>query len=445
MDSSDDSVDEDAHRILGRGLLEAARTGDHKRMEILFEACADPTDITEICKDPLGNTALMTAVENEHMKCTEQLLSAGARVNAMNRDRVTALLHAASHGNVDCVKMLLDHGACVNHCNSYGNTALIKVAGGGHKACLEVLIENGALVNLPNFAGQTAVLWALSAGQMDCVKVLLDNNAEIDASLKGVDVTVEVMSDCGHVDGLRLVLDSVTVKQETLDDSLLIASASGKYDCVKLLLDHGANVNFMSHVNTTPLGLAARNISRINTTALGLAARKGHHDCLELLIAAGALVNLTGHHADSTKSPLVEAIRGPHYNSGRSGDSPPCVEPHLKCVKSLLRAGAVAHNIFLPNVMVIVSAGEVGDTILKWLFAAGMPVTFLVPECLKKYTDSDKELEEDLQLQYLCKKYIRQHLVRIHPQSNLFITLDKLQGYLPQAVIEFLLYGVKLE
>ncbi len=427
MEHSDDFQDEDTHQILGSGLLDAAQTGDHRRMKILFEACFNPADIVDACKDVLGNTALLCAVENEHMECVEELLLAGAQCNAMNKEQVTAILHAASQGNVDCLKMLLSHGASVNHYNSYGNTALIKAAAGGHKECLQVLIESGALVNLPNFAGQTAILWALSAGKMDCVRFLLDNNAEIDESLKGIDVTIEVMSDCGHVDCLRLVLDSIVPKQDTLDDSLLVASANGKYTCAKLLLERGGNANIISHIKTTPLGLAARG---------------GHHDCVDLLISWGACVNSPGTQADSTKSPLVEAIRGHHYNSGSSGQS---VEQHAQCVKSLLRAGAVAHNIFLPNVMVIVSVGEVGDRILKWLFAAGMPVTYLVPECLKQYTDSDKELKQNLQLQHLCKKYIRQYLVKVQPQSNLFITLDKLQGHLPQAVIEFLLYGVKLE
>lgn len=53
----------------------------------------------------------MIAVETEHLKVVETLLSARANLNAVDNKNYTALTHAAAQGCPDVVKPLLAAGA----------------------------------------------------------------------------------------------------------------------------------------------------------------------------------------------------------------------------------------------------------------------------------------------------------------------------------------------
>ena len=54
---------------------------------------------------------------NMHMqlqvKCAQVLLEAGAKVDALDKNKNTALHYAAGYGRKECVALLLDNGAAV--------------------------------------------------------------------------------------------------------------------------------------------------------------------------------------------------------------------------------------------------------------------------------------------------------------------------------------------
>lgn len=79
--------------------------------------------------EPSGCTALHEAARSYvRIETVEILLSAGADVNAKNRNGDTALqMHAAAmgmYGNIDAVKALLSAGVDVNAVTREGKTAL---------------------------------------------------------------------------------------------------------------------------------------------------------------------------------------------------------------------------------------------------------------------------------------------------------------------------------
>ena len=88
---------------------------------------------------------------------------------------------------------------------------------------------------------------------------------------------------------------------------LMAACVQGHDSCVKILLEHGADVNARGDDDMTALGLAAVN---------------GRSQCVKLLLAAGANVN--ERYEDKQSTPLMYA----------------CSSGHVECAKILIQAGA---------------------------------------------------------------------------------------------------------
>ena len=77
-------------------------------------------------------------------ECVKELLIAGAKINAKNKDGKTALMLAVWRGgNAECVKALLAAGADVSAKDKDGKTALILANESkyGNTSCVKVLRE----------------------------------------------------------------------------------------------------------------------------------------------------------------------------------------------------------------------------------------------------------------------------------------------------------------
>ena len=125
-----------------------------------------------------GASALLWAAEKGHNDCLNSLLTAGARLDAKNRNGKTALLWAAEKGHTDCLNSLLAAGADVHAEDSEGNTALHLAALNGHVSCVGPLHHHGARLDAKNKNGKTAFTWAAEKGHTDCLDFLLTAGAE---------------------------------------------------------------------------------------------------------------------------------------------------------------------------------------------------------------------------------------------------------------------------
>eukprot|EP00798_Chlamydomonas_sp_ICE-L_P022789 gene22789-biopygen31438 len=144
------------------------------------------------------------------------------------------------------------------------------------------LIERGADVNCKDIGstqctgGRTPLHNAAREGHVECIKALLDRGAE-----------VETQDNYGRT---------------PLQD----AAWKGNVECIKALLDRGAEVNTQDSVGSTPLHKAACN---------------GHVECIKALLDSGAVVD-TQNNDGST----------PLHGAACNG--------HVGCVKALLDRGA---------------------------------------------------------------------------------------------------------
>ena len=146
------------------------------------------------------------------------------------------------------------------------------------------------------------LLVASLVGHYNCVKVFIEKGADVNC----------------YDSSLRKAIGNYRVRTATgenplavLDDgtSLMHASACGNIESVKLLVNKGADVNMI----------------KSQGTALGVAACQGHYKCVEFLIEAGASVNI----ADTTvTSPLISALAVPSLKSS-----------HEKCIDLLIASG----------------------------------------------------------------------------------------------------------
>ena len=164
---------------------------------------------------------LQQAVQNNHPKCVEVLIKAGADVNRKyNQD--TPLISAARGGFYDCFSILIEAGADVNIPTGANYTPIMLAAAGGYIDCVKTLIEVGADVNRKSDDWDTALLFAARNVYPKCVSP---------ERLSKMRKCIDQCRGCCKLyqkQGLA-VLHYATINNES--------------ECVKLLLEAGANVN----------------------------------------------------------------------------------------------------------------------------------------------------------------------------------------------------------
>ncbi|XP_040517032.1 ankyrin repeat and SOCS box protein 11 isoform X4 [Gallus gallus] len=157
------------------------------------------------------------------------LIAQGFNVNLVTTDRVSALHEACLGGHVACAKLLLENGAHVNAVTIDGITPLFNACCSGSVACVNMLLEFGAKPQVGNHLA-SPIHEAVKRGHRECMEVLLAH---------GVDI------------------DQEDLQYGTL---LYVACMYQRTDCVKKLLELGANVNAGKRLDT-PLHAAARKSS----------------------------------------------------------------------------------------------------------------------------------------------------------------------------------------
>lgn len=105
-------------------------------------------------------TPLHQAVTLGRMEPIKSLLSAGAKLNAQDREGVTPLHVCCLRGHSAILKLLLSHPAAkdgINLSDSKGRTALHKAAYRGSVECIHLLLNYGADLGLKTKSGVSAV------------------------------------------------------------------------------------------------------------------------------------------------------------------------------------------------------------------------------------------------------------------------------------------------
>ncbi|HEV2493372.1 MAG TPA: ankyrin repeat domain-containing protein [Terriglobia bacterium] len=264
-------------------LVEALRAGD---LEAFMKVVAkDPTLLN--ARGPEGSTPFMYAVLYSSAATLELLLKRGADPNLPNDAKATALMWAAT--SLEKTRVLLAHGADVNARSDDARTPLMIAAGHpGGAPIVNLLLSHGADPN-PTQNPQTEnspLIQAALAADPGSMQMLIDRGADVkDAG--GPALAMAITTDCQKCVDL---LVAKNLDQRAYTFALLrSASLSGDANTIRLLLDHGANVNAVDRLGRTAL------MHAVVSDVLPL-------DTVKLLIERGADINAKSQHAQSGDS-----------------------------------------------------------------------------------------------------------------------------------------------
>jgi ankyrin repeat protein len=212
-----------------------------------------------------GSTPLHWAAYRDDLAKADQLLRAGADVNAANDLGVTPLWAASLNGSLQMVDRLLTAGANPNIHLLSGETPLMVASRAGKPLIVQQLLKKGADPNARGSRGQTALMWAVSQQHPEVVKVLLEAGADVHVRSESWS---QMMAVPPH--GLPEYNRMIPHGGNT---ALMFAARVGDLESARLLVAAGANVN-----DEDAWGVSA-------TT---LAAFSGYGEIARLLLEKGA-------------------------------------------------------------------------------------------------------------------------------------------------------------
>ena len=296
------------------------------------------TNINDCCikntPSPLGNfTPLMYAVMYGSANTVKLICDAGGDPNISN-GIVNPLCLAAAFRDVNMIKLLLKNGANLNSSEPLKYTPMEFALSNNKHAIIKYMIKEGVIVPenaIAIFASgvnkERAVALFLKESHkvknnIEIIELLLKNNAKVDAVYGKINA-LALFCAVGEANAVKLLINkgadvnanyfylekNSRKKQRVihpLNHSCLLPGHLGNIECAKLLIEHGADINFKSNFysnkGVTPFMLAAENSIFVTKED-----RPNAFQMLTLLLRHGANINAL----DSKKKTVLDLL----YNS----------------------------------------------------------------------------------------------------------------------------------
>ena len=273
-------------KILGRKiLLSAARLGLHSIVQILIKKGVKVNGISHCMFGP--TTALESAVSNDHFRCVQTLLDAGANPRQCYGSGSSLLSSALrKSNNLETLRILIEAGADVNswsiESDDEDTPILTQAASVGDFPVGQLLIAAGARVNDMGPGSLTALQSSAEMGNVEFAELLIEAGADVDAP-------------AGKA--YRDAYDAAVNLREFshLLTPIQIASDANNTELVVLLLRKGADVNACPwEQQVEELNSEIWLDSDEMKTALQAAVYNDNVTMIQILLMAGAKVNAPG-------------------------------------------------------------------------------------------------------------------------------------------------------
>lgn len=151
-------------------------------MRRFISTCALAVALTVAANAWMADSPVADAAARGDREAVKSLLKGAADVNAAQGDGMTALHWAAMNGDAELAQMLIVAGANLKATTRLGGyTAVYLAAQQGHAKVLEALIKGGADAKSGNANGTTPLMVASASGDVDTVRVLVEHGADVNA------------------------------------------------------------------------------------------------------------------------------------------------------------------------------------------------------------------------------------------------------------------------
>jgi len=276
----------------------AAWRGDRPRLVELLNADAK----VDAQAFPEGWTPLMYAAASRRadVGLLETLIAAGADPNAVSVAlELTPLTLAAEAGSVAKMQCLIGAGADVRFRNSKGYTPIMSAAPYPRPEAVRYLIGAGADLDSVSAWNESALSMASQLGNYDTVRQLLDAGADPKPLAWTGPMRATALSPARELSQLLRSKTDLTGCDRWQRTAWLIGLVAGSIDKCRLLMAAGAEppsglalsvYSGQPQVVTWLIeqGADVNAMDGFGGTALMEASRRGHAECVRVLIDAGA-------------------------------------------------------------------------------------------------------------------------------------------------------------
>ncbi|MEY8349052.1 ankyrin repeat domain-containing protein [Bacillus cereus] len=196
---------------------------------------------------------LLTAVEQRETATVLSLIQQGTNINVIDSQGRTPVMVATYGNDIKTARALIKAGANVNVQDKMKNNPFLYAGAEGYLEILKLTIDAGADPTLTNRYGGTALIPAAEHGYIDVIKELL----------------TRTNIDVNHVNNLGWT---------ALMEAIVLSDGNEtQQQVIRLLIEHGANINIPDHDGVTPLQHArAHNFKEIEEILIQASAKESN-------------------------------------------------------------------------------------------------------------------------------------------------------------------------
>ncbi|KAI1091612.1 putative ankyrin repeat protein [Rostrohypoxylon terebratum] len=277
-------------------IFQIAAAGLNDLLSTIPRSCLDINKIGSLWRAP----PLTIATWRGHTSTVNLMLRLDPKPDLTIKDIVgdSVITTAAQGGDPRLAETLLQGGANLETTNENGTRAIEKAIISGAYKTLDTLLKGGYgdTKSKPD-GGEPPLVLAAELGMLECVRVLLNHGADPNIECESGTALYKAVS-WDHIDVVRLLFEwkhkpDMNVIPEGQRMLLIRAVGTGNTELVSLLIDNGAEIDFVD-----PDCSYAK-------TPLCRACKEGDLEMVKLLLGKGAGINYTG---GSSDSPLFTAL-----------------------------------------------------------------------------------------------------------------------------------------
>jgi ankyrin repeat protein len=225
----------------------AVVTGQHLALKALLEAGADKRAL-EVPREGSARPPIVSLASVPFLKCLKLALEFGADPNCklLNEEHPSSALSiAARWGLHDSCRVLLEAGA---HHDADDDPPLIHAVNSGKREIVEMLLEKGARVDAKleyDDFHATPLIIAAQRDYQDLAKLLIDRGAGVDTDVWEGNTALHYAIGGDNPEVVKFLVDlGANTGQIQSGEWSALQKCYAKVDCMKVLLEAGADLNW---------------------------------------------------------------------------------------------------------------------------------------------------------------------------------------------------------